>query len=173
MTHQYLKSIISFIFYLLLSSNAYAEFLSLSESTSLTGNFTQGGIVIGQTLAENQVIFDDIKLQVSSEGDFVFGFKREEAKTVSLKIISADGLILSRLLNIKQRSYDIQRIDGLPDAKVSPKKPEVLQRIRDEAKQVANARLRDDTRLDFKEDFIWPSTGRISGVYGSQRILNG
>lgn len=164
---------IFFIFFLFLSINTNAELQLLSEQTSLNGNFIQGGIIIGKTLPENQVIFENLTLQISPTGDFIFGFNRDEEKQVNLKIILADGTIISSSLNIKQRKYDVQRIDGIPEAKVSPKKPEVLKRIKLDSAQVANARLRDDERVDFKEIFIWPITGRISGIYGSQRILNG
>ncbi len=165
--------IILFLSLLFLSINTNAELQILSDQTSLNGNFIQGGIIIGKTLPENQVTFENLTLQVSPDGDFVFGLNRDEAKQVKVKIVFADGKIIIYSLNIKQRKYDIQRIDGLPEAKVSPKKAEVLKRIKLDSAQVANARLRDDARLDFKETFIWPTTGRISGVYGSQRILNG
>lgn len=166
-------NIILFLSLLFLSINAKAETQILSDQTSLTGNFIQGGIIIGKTLAENQIIFENITLQVSPAGDFIFGFNRDEAKQIKLVVVLKDGTIVNHSLNIKHRKYDIQRIDGLSEAKVSPKKPEVLSRIKLDSAQVANARLRDDARLDFKETFIWPTTGRISGVYGSQRILNG
>ncbi len=166
-------NIILFLSFLFLSINTNAELQILSDQTSLTGNFIQGGIIIGKTLPENQIIFENLTLQVSPAGDFIFGLNRDEAKQIKLVVVLKDGTIVNHSLNIKHRKYDIQRIDGLPKAKVSPKKPEVLSRIKLDSAQVANARLRDDARLDFKETFIWPTTGRISGVYGSQRILNG
>jgi len=166
-------NIILFLSFLFLSINTNAELQILSDQTSLTGNFIQGGIIIGKTLPENQIIFENLTLQVSPAGDFIFGLNRDEAKQIKLVVVLKDGTIVNHSLNIKHRKYDIQRIDGLPKAKVSPKKPEVLKRIKLDSAQVANARLRDDARLNFKETFIWPTTGRISGVYGSQRILNG
>ena len=66
----------------------------------------------------------------------------------------------------------LQRIDGLPPKKVSPSK-EDMKRIRKEYAMVRDARARDDAREDFLGGFVWPVKGRISGVYGSQRILNG
>ena len=70
------------------------------------------------------------------------------------------------------REYAIERVDGLPPATVTPD-PEALERIRQEAELVATARARRDPRTDYAEGFAWPAGGRISGVYGSQRILNG
>ena len=63
-------------------------------------------------------------------------------------------------------------MDGLPPDTVTPD-PEVLERIRKEAGLVATARTRRDDRTDYTDGFIWPAQGRLSGFYGSQRILNG
>ena len=51
--------------------------------------------------------------------------------------------------------------------------PHIAERIAREQKRVEAARLRDDARQDYRFGFVWPLRGRISGVYGSQRILNG
>jgi len=70
------------------------------------------------------------------------------------------------------REYAIERIDGLPENKVNPNK-EALARIIQESENISKARSLDDDRMDFKSSFIWPVLGPISGVYGSQRVLNG
>ena len=66
----------------------------------------------------------------------------------------------------------MQRIDGLPEKMVTPPK-EVLQRIRAENARIAAVRARDRAAADFATGFAWPVTGAITGVYGSQRVLNG
>jgi len=133
----------------------------------------QGGLAIGKTQAGSQVIFDQQKILLSATGDFIIGFNRDEKKQLKLTIITPDGTKKSINLKIKKRQYKIQRIDGLPKAKVSPRKPEVLARIRKEGAQASQARKRNDERSDYMETFIWPTLGPISGVYGSQRVLNG
>ena len=70
------------------------------------------------------------------------------------------------------REYRIQRIDGLPPRKVTPDEKD-YERIRKDIAAAKRARRRDDPREDFLSGWIWPVTGPISGVYGSQRILNG
>ena len=77
-----------------------------------------------------------------------------------------------RHLQVVQRSYQVQRVDGLPPSKVSPGE-EDMARIRKEIVLVKKARARDDPREDFLGGFEWPLKGRITGVYGSQRVLNG
>lgn len=73
---------------------------------------------------------------------------------------------------MKKRRYRIQRVDGLPPKTVTPS-AKYLERIRLEAKKIRLARQRNDMRTDFLSGFVWPVIGPISGVYGSQRILNG
>ena len=79
----------------------------------------------------------------------------------------------SRLYPIKiaSRQWKIERVDGLPPSKVTPKAPEVLKRIRAEAKLVKTARNKHSKNSYFKMPFIMPAEGRISGVYGSQRVF--
>ena len=63
-------------------------------------------------------------------------------------------------------------MDGVPQNTVTPP-PELTERIRREANMVAVARKRRDLRNDWASGFIWPAQGRLSGFYGSQRVLNG
>jgi murein DD-endopeptidase MepM/ murein hydrolase activator NlpD len=73
---------------------------------------------------------------------------------------------------VRQRRYDIQRIEGLPEAMVTPPS-EILARIAREAEEVADARATTSDGRWFLNKFIRPAEGPVSGVYGSQRILNG
>lgn len=172
------KSIISFMALIILcffslNLSASEAVISITDKISLKGQFVQGGIVIGKTIPGSQVTFDKQAIRVSPEGNFIIGFSRDEPIRVNLSIAIPDGEKISKDIRIEKRNYKIQRIDGLPKAKVSPRKPEVLARIRKESAQAAQARKRDDERPDYLETFIWPTIGPISGVYGSQRILNG
>ncbi len=174
MTHIKLPSFIICFFVLYASQlMAQSKQLSFADSTILRGHFTQGGLVYGKTKPMNQVFFEQQAIRVSPEGDYLIAFHRDEASQVHLKIITPSGQVFLKTLAIEQRQYPIQRINGLAKDKVSPRKPAVLSRIKKERQQVAQARLRDDPRTDFLAPFIWPSIGPISGVYGSQRILNG
>ncbi len=158
---------------LFFSSSLYAEILSLPHA-ELDGYFIQGGLVIGKTTPGNQVFFNDRAVRVSPRGIFLIGFHRDEPLQISLKITSSEHtVLLDTSLNIKKRQYKIQRINGLPPSKVTPVKPELRARIKKEQQLARQARIRDDERSDFMAPFIWPVIGPISGVYGSQRILNG
>ncbi len=143
------------------------------ETIELTGTFTQGGSAFGQAEPGATVTLDGLPLLVSDTGYFVMGFGRDHKATATLKVVSPDGSARSRTLEIAQRQYNIQRIDGLPPSKVTPYTKEALDKIAQD-KAMKTAAREDVARGDwFTQSFVWPATGRISGVYGSQRILNG
>jgi murein DD-endopeptidase MepM/ murein hydrolase activator NlpD len=144
----------------------WANFLELN------GNFTQGGVVIGRTEPGTRLVLDGQALRVSRRGVFIFGFDRDAAGEARLEVSYPNGVKETRILKVNQRNYAIQRIDGLPAEKVTPPS-ELSERIRQEAAQLAKARERDSDMSYFQKGFRWPTLGHISGVFGSQRILNG
>lgn len=143
-----------------------------ANDLQLSGSFTQGGSITAHTDPGARVELDGKPVRVSPEGVFVFGFGRDAAPTARLEVIYPDGSREVRILEVTPRTYEVQRIDGLPPSKVTPP-PEVLERIRREIALVARVRNRDIDQTYFLSGFRWPVIGRISGVYGSQRILNG
>ena len=138
----------------------------------MRGSFTQGGMIIGRTSPDATVRYADKNLLVSTDGYFVFGLGRDAPLRSELSIRFANGYSEVEPVVIKPRSYDVQRIDGLPREKVEPSEKE-LERIWSEQKLINRARARNDPRSDYLQNFIWPVTGRISGVFGSRRVLNG
>ena len=143
------------------------------EDHRLSGQAVQGGMMVGSTSPGSQVFQDGQAVRVSAQGDFLLGFTRDAPAESVLTIKLPSGKIIKRSLKVAAREYQIQRIDGLPKAKVTPRKPEDLARIRRDIAEAKKARARDDDRQDFLAGFEWPVQGPISGVYGSQRILNG
>lgn len=143
-----------------------------SPQVRLEGEAIQGGLMFGQAPPGSRVSLDGEGVMVSSEGLFVIGFDRDETGVRRLVIEAPHAVPLTHELAVLTREYDIERVDGLPPRTVTPD-PEAAERIRQEAAMVATARSRRDPRVDFTEPFAWPADGRISGVYGSQRILNG
>lgn len=145
---------------------------STSHQLDLPTRVQQGALVIGHAEAKATVQLDGRKLHVGNTGTFVFGLDRDAPAKVQISVEYADGSRRNATLNIKKREYHIERVDGLPQQTVTPD-TELAARIAREQKAVAEARKRDDTREDFLNGFELPVHGRISGVYGSQRIDNG
>lgn len=142
------------------------------EPVHLDGPVIQGGIVFGRAPAGSSVTIDGHAIMISDTGRFVLGFARDDEDTHELAVELPSGDIWPRTLKPADREFDIQRIDGLPPDKVTPSEG-VLERIRAEAALVARARGRRDNRTDWAEGFVRPVNGPVTGVYGSQRILNG
>ena len=89
-----------------------------------------------------------------------------------LRVELPDGEVVNETLHVRPREYAIQRIDGLDNRRVNPRADD-MERILDEGRRILRAREQNDARVDFLGNFLWPVHGIITGVYGSQRILNG
>lgn len=138
----------------------------------LDGEFRQGGLVIGRTAPTSTVELGGRTVRVSSSGVFLLGFGRDAPRRQRLLVTGSDGSRMQRTLEIELREYAVQRIDGLPRRMVTPSEEDLL-RIRSEQVLVKRTRARDDARTDFLTGFQWPVLGRVTGIYGSQRVLNG
>ncbi|MBT3137336.1 M23 family metallopeptidase [Alteromonas sp. ALT199] len=139
---------------------------------SLNGKFTQGALLRGQAPAGATVTLNGEPVQTNKDGKFVVGFEREAPLQQRLVVTLDNGKTWTRDITLEKREYNIQRIDGLEQKMVTPP-AEVTARIKKDNVNVANARS-GNTSLDaLFTRFEWPAKGRISGVYGSQRILNG
>lgn len=136
------------------------------------GVFKQGGLMIGKVDPSSKVALDGRSVEVSTEGFFVAGFGRDAEQMKTLAVSNQNGETHEVALNIEQRDYAIQRIEGVPQRTVTPSESS-LKRIRSETAMVKDARKKILARLDFLADFIAPANGSITGVYGSQRVYNG
>ncbi len=139
---------------------------------TFTGRMEQGGIVIGTAPPGSSVTFAGHTVPTSSHGRFILGLDRDAPATVELKVISPDGAMETRTLAIAPRAWQIERVDGVPQKLVTPD-PETAAIIAEEGKLMAAARAKLELVPFYETGFIRPAEGRISGVFGSQRILNG
>lgn len=138
----------------------------------LNGSLEQGSLIVGRAEAQARVTFDGLRLNVSHDGLFAFGLEWNRTQVSHLAVEFADGAVQSREITPVIRTYNIQRVNGLPSKMVVPP-PDALERIRRESELIAEARRKDSNATWFAEPFDWPSPGIMSGVFGSQRIDNG
>ena len=144
----------------------------INGATVLRGDAIEGGLIMARTAAGNVVTLDDAVIPATEDGLFIIGFHRDSDQPVTIKIIQPDGASQLTVLTPEQRDYDIQRIDGLQKNMVTPP-ASVIARIKSDQAAVAAARQQTAATGDFWQGIDWPVTGRISGIFGSQRILNG
>ena len=152
--------------------SSFAATTAKAASVTLDGQFIEGGMVVGKTLAGSSVYLDDRALTLSPKGVFALGFHRDAPEQQTLRVVFPDGSIYEEILTIKNRDYAIQRIDGLDQKKVTPPDA-VIARIKADAEQVWLSRTESLPEPAFNETWIWPLEGIVTGVYGAQRILNG
>jgi murein DD-endopeptidase MepM/ murein hydrolase activator NlpD len=148
------------IFFSLITTSSFA--------VSFEGKFIQGSFILGKTDPSYEVFIDKKKVKVSSEGYFAFGLGRDRKNDVVIKI--NEKKIVKQVF---KRKYNIQKIDGLEEKKVTPPE-EFYERIKRENKWIGKAREIDSDLVFFKNKFFIPvEDAIITGIYGSQRILNG
>ncbi len=152
--------IIITLFFVLITTTSFAA--------TFKGKFIQGSFILGKTEAGSEVFIDKKKVKVTDDGYFAFGIGRDRKNDVVIKINKKK--IVKKVF---KRKYKIQRIDGLEEKKVTPPE-EVYERIKRENKWIGEARAINSDLNFFKNKFINPLENAIvTGVYGSQRILNG
>ena len=145
---------------------------NISHAVEFLGDFKQGSFILGKTDPNSKVFIDDRKVRVSNEGYFAFGLDRDRKNNVLIKVKTGKEIKLIEK-KVFKRKYKIQRIDGLPPKQVTPP-PEVFDRIKRDNKLIGKARAINSKMVFFKDKFIYPIDKYIiTGVYGSQRILNG
>ncbi len=141
------------------------------NAVEFKGKFIQGHYIVGVTDPSSKIIIDKKNVKVSEDGYFVFGIDRDRKFDLTITKIN-NGKKEKIIKKVLKRKYNIQRIDGLEESKVTP--PEsVYKRIKKENNKIGEARAINSDLPFFKNKFIMPVEGIISGVYGSQRILNG
>jgi len=163
------------IFFILLAFGLSAMAISAEQEIAarlIRGQATQGDMLVYQTEPETVVMQDGTAIALSENGYFAIGFHHNDTKTRTITL-SRNGKTTSFSLSPEIRNYQIERIDGLASAMVTPEQA-VLDRISKDRQDVQEARNHLSTQEDGLINGIdWPVTGRITGIYGSRRILNG
>ncbi len=143
-----------------------------AQALDWRGTPAQGALLVGRAAPGTRLTLEGRALRVGAAGDFAFGFGRDHGATATLTVAPPAGRAETRTIAVRKRDWDIQRITGLPPAQVTPDEA-ALRRIMAEREALAAARATDSGLLGFTEPLVWPARGRISGIFGSQRILNG
>ena len=145
---------------------------AMAGEVTLTGTPTQGALLVGTASGAVAITLDKRTVPVSPEGVFAFGLGVDAAPTAHLTVKFADGTEDARDLTVTKRTWQEERVDGLAPETVNPPKA-VLDRIAKENALIGKAFARTTVGTSFASGFIWPVTGRLSGVFGSRRVLNG
>ncbi|XOZ33793.1 M23 family metallopeptidase [Halomonadaceae bacterium KBTZ08] len=158
-------------------SRLFWLFCLISVATSvmaleLEGPRRQGALLSGQVEPGSEVRLNGDPVAITGSGRFALGFGRKASLKHELVVVAPDGERTTRTIELAEREYDVQRVDGVPQETVTPDE-DALERIRAEARRVREARKTRSRRTDFTGPWVWPVAGPVTGVYGSQRFYNG
>lgn len=149
-----------------------AQKVNAAELFSLSNNLKQGALIVGKTSPDSSVKVNNKVLAVSKDGNFAFGFGRDEVKPHTITVTDKSGRVESQVLTPQKREYNIQRINGIKQSIMKPNPVAVARSQKDNA-QIREARKVLSSNTAFAQGFIAPIDGTITGVYGSQRVFNG
>ena len=175
-TNKFFNNIfIIFIIFIITEKSFAKETLILKYDNiivNLQGNFIQGGLVKGKIFPNKVIKFENKILLKDTNGKFVFGFGRDYKEDSYLEVKISEKKWLKKSFKIKKQTYNTQYINGLQKKMVTPPKS-FYDRIKKENKSIKLIRnLNTEVNFIFQE-FILPTKGIVTGVFGSQRILNG
>jgi murein DD-endopeptidase MepM/ murein hydrolase activator NlpD len=138
-------------------------------SFSYSGSMIQGGLVIGIAPAGTSMLaFDGTAIPVAPDGRFLIAFDRDAKPTATLVATLGDGREVRDTLTVAPRAWDISKLDTVPKYPVP--QPE-FEKLRPAELAQINAARRIVTDADgWRRPFMWPVLGRISTLFGSQRI---
>ena len=145
---------------------------AVATRIELAGELTQGGWIRGQAPAGTVALrLNDAAVDLAADGGFFAAFDRDAGQQATLVARLADGREIARTLAIAPRAWNIEHVNvarrpgGPTEAFMAIRRPE-LERIR-------AARALRPASDGWRQSFIWPATGRISGRFGSQRVYRG
>ena len=157
---------------LLLILISFHLFSDTVDPIEISLDVLQGGIVVGKVVPGYRLTYSDRELHIASSGTFVFGIGRDASGYAELKVFERNEAMSSKKIEIIERDYNVQYVEGVPQRTVTPTETD-LAKIRRDAVLVKAARKHELLEPLFLEGFVRPIQGQITGIYGSQRIYNG
>lgn len=136
------------------------------------GGLRQGDVLHGRAPGFVKAVSGGQTYRIDEDGNFLMAFAREAEKQQELQLVTADGAVKTAALKVLPVEWDVQDIKGVPQKKVTPSAANQAA-IDDERRQVRGALAEDLRKAYWKTGFMQPVSGRISGKFGGQRIMNG
>lgn len=136
---------------------------------SYLGPKVQGGALIGTAPAGTaKLSLSGVPVPVTDDGHFLIAFDRDAGSTATLVATLENGKQVTEMLTIAKRAWNLERINDLPRI---AQPTEEFNRLRPaEIAQINAARRINADSQGWRQHFLWPAIGRISGMFGSQRI---
>lgn len=136
------------------------------------GAMVQGGVVLGTApLGTTVLTLDGDPVKFDTDGRFLIAFDRDAGPGATLVARLENGATVNHPLRVAPRAWRIERLDRLPRY---AQPSEEFRRLRGpELAQINAARRMETGAVGWRQPFMWPVTGRVSGLFGAQRIYKG
>ncbi|WP_417618875.1 M23 family metallopeptidase [Parasphingorhabdus sp.] len=136
------------------------------------GEAIQGGVMIGDAPAGTRSLtFEGIPVPIDADGKFIIAFNRDAGQAANLVATLDNGQTVRKFINIAPRNWQIEHVSI--NRRATTRSAAFLALRGPELAQINAARSVHSDSKGWRESFIWPAKGRISGQFGSQRIYNG
>jgi hypothetical protein len=132
----------------------------------------QGILVHGIVPPRTQrLVIDGRDVRFAQDGRFIAGFGRDHVSSTLITAFLADGSTVTDTLVVNPTAWAIENLSALPhhpqpDAEFQARRPAELEQINAARRLSSNAE-------GWRQYFIWPVNGRISGRFGAQRVYAG
>lgn len=144
----------------------------VSREFVLEGALQQGGVVLGRAPDTTAALtLDGAPVEIAEDGRFLIAFGRDHGPQARLVARLANGETVTETLAVAPGDWDIEHVNASPSGGVSSE--EFRRRRAGEIARINAARAQRTGAEGWRQHFLWPVTGRISGVFGSQRIYRG
>lgn len=137
-----------------------------------SGELTQGGWIRGQApTGAVTARLGEQALWLDADGKFFAAFDRDAGPSSALTAALRDGRAVEVPLTISPRAWEIEHVNA--DFRAGVTDAEYTRRREPELARIVAARAIESGSEGWRQSFIWPATGRISGRFGSQRVYRG
>ena len=146
---------------------------SAAQGFTFRGAVQQGGMLVGTVPAGAvSLTLDGADIPLTPDGRFLVAFGRDHGASATLVATRGDRTTVVDRLDIAPGSY---RIEALPIPKYQQPEAEFLKIRAGELDQIKAARAQAATLVSagWRQAFLWPAIGRVSGAFGAQRVYNG
>jgi len=143
-----------------------------ARSFELEGALRQGGVARGVAPpGARSLSFDGTAVELAPDGGFIIAFDRDHAAGATLAATLADGSVARREIAVAPGDWRLEHVNASPTGGASSES--FMTRRRPELARINAARAVRHASEGWRQPFLWPVTGRISGVFGSQRVYRG
>ena len=138
-----------------------------------SGAATQGGLIIARApRGTRAVLFNGLNLPLTPDGFFLMGFDRDAENSASLVADYSDGRRTERYVPVAPGNWRIENVAANPTGGAATT-AEFKARRGPELAKINTARATRSNSNGWRQEFVRPVAGRISGLFGAQRIYNG